>query len=246
MTDLDPYAELGVPRDADEKAVRRAYREKVRAAHPDAGGTEEAFARVSTALAVLTHPGRRKTYDDTGRIEEDKPDNDRAAALQVIDMHVGGVVNEFIASGLKDRAKDPRQIDMVEAVRALIAGELQQAEEGIVGGERIVAFFRDMKTRFKIKNPGAGSIDEDPIVRSFDRQIAHAEQQIRDIHQTIRIRKLAHEIVGGYDFKRDPTPEEDYHAGRPTAYSFSGQAGGVGGVFFLDTDPITGKPWSPA
>lgn len=38
----DLYEELGVPLDADEKAIRAAYRRRSKATHPDAGGSPEA------------------------------------------------------------------------------------------------------------------------------------------------------------------------------------------------------------
>mmetsp|Transcript_35713 Transcript_35713/g.102624 ORF Transcript_35713/g.102624 Transcript_35713/m.102624 type:complete len:134 (-) Transcript_35713:63-464(-) len=37
----DPYEVLGVPRDADDAAVRAAYRRCALLAHPDKGGSEE-------------------------------------------------------------------------------------------------------------------------------------------------------------------------------------------------------------
>ncbi len=46
---------LGVSPDADEQTVRDAYREKVKATHPDtAEGSEEAFKRVSAAYDRLS------------------------------------------------------------------------------------------------------------------------------------------------------------------------------------------------
>jgi curved DNA-binding protein CbpA len=66
MMKLDPYEELGVDRDATTLEVRKAYRKKVKDTHPDQGGDPEAFNRTKTALAVLTNPAKRKSYDDTG------------------------------------------------------------------------------------------------------------------------------------------------------------------------------------
>lgn len=46
----EAYRILGVDADADEDAVRQAYREKVKRVHPDrADGSEEAFKRVNRA-----------------------------------------------------------------------------------------------------------------------------------------------------------------------------------------------------
>ena len=40
---------LGLPHGADEEAVRRAYRRRVKEVHPDQGGDEEEFQRVQEA-----------------------------------------------------------------------------------------------------------------------------------------------------------------------------------------------------
>jgi hypothetical protein len=51
----EAYRTLGVSPDADEDAVKRAYREKVKEVHPDTeGGDEEAFKKVNRAYERLT------------------------------------------------------------------------------------------------------------------------------------------------------------------------------------------------
>ena len=49
------YDVLGVPRDADARAIKRAYREMARTCHPDKGGSDAAFAAVRTAFETLGH-----------------------------------------------------------------------------------------------------------------------------------------------------------------------------------------------
>lgn len=46
------FRTLGIPRDADEEAVKAAYREKIKDVHPDHGGSEEAFGAVQEAYAT--------------------------------------------------------------------------------------------------------------------------------------------------------------------------------------------------
>src|SRR5262249_40352594 len=67
---LDPYAELGVPRDAATGDGRKAYRRKAKAAHPDAGGSIERFERLKLAHDVLVNAERRAKYDHTGSVED--------------------------------------------------------------------------------------------------------------------------------------------------------------------------------
>ena len=62
----DLYATLGVPRDADNEAIKKAYRRLARQLHPDVNsdpGTEERFKDVTRAYEVLTDPEKRRMYD---------------------------------------------------------------------------------------------------------------------------------------------------------------------------------------
>lgn len=55
---------MGVPRDADERAIKKAYRIKAKEAHPDKGGTEAKMAAVSEAYEVLKNPELRARFDN--------------------------------------------------------------------------------------------------------------------------------------------------------------------------------------
>ena len=66
----DYYEVLGVPRDADDAALKKAYRALAKKYHPDInpGDTEaEAkFKEASEAYAILSDPQKRKRYDQFG------------------------------------------------------------------------------------------------------------------------------------------------------------------------------------
>ena len=53
-TRQEAYRTLGLDQGADEAAVKRAYREKVKDTHPDRGGDEEEFKKVTRAYERLT------------------------------------------------------------------------------------------------------------------------------------------------------------------------------------------------
>lgn len=65
----DYYDILGVPRDADEDRIRRAYRKLARTHHPDVSSdpdAEDRFKEVGEAFDVLKDPERRELYDRFG------------------------------------------------------------------------------------------------------------------------------------------------------------------------------------
>ncbi len=66
----DYYEVLGVDKNADEAALKKAYRELAKKYHPDANpGNKEAeakFKEASEAYAVLSDPDKRRQYDQFG------------------------------------------------------------------------------------------------------------------------------------------------------------------------------------
>lgn len=77
LAELDHYALLGVAREADPGAIKRAYLKAAKRFHPDAllrlgladlhGPANELFARIGKAHAVLSDPAARRAFDNDAR-----------------------------------------------------------------------------------------------------------------------------------------------------------------------------------
>ncbi len=66
----DHYAALGVPRDATEEQIKKAYRKLARELHPDVNPAEEAqekFKAVTHAYEILSDVNSRRQYDMGGQ-----------------------------------------------------------------------------------------------------------------------------------------------------------------------------------
>lgn len=66
----DYYETLGVPRNASEADIRKAFRKLAREYHPDVAKNkkqaEEKFKTINEAYEVLGDPAKRKRYDELG------------------------------------------------------------------------------------------------------------------------------------------------------------------------------------
>ena len=66
----DYYAILGVPRDASDEDIKKAFRKLARQYHPDVAKdkktAEEKFKETNEAYEVLGDPAKRKKYDTLG------------------------------------------------------------------------------------------------------------------------------------------------------------------------------------
>jgi len=70
---MDLYETLGVSRDADADAIKRAYRKLAKTSHPDLNPgnkvAEERFKTISQAYELLSDPAKRTRYD-AGEIDD--------------------------------------------------------------------------------------------------------------------------------------------------------------------------------
>jgi len=69
---VDCYRVLGVPRDASESQIKKAFRKLARKYHPDKVGekdkekAQKKFSQIGTCYQTLSNPDKRKQYDVTG------------------------------------------------------------------------------------------------------------------------------------------------------------------------------------
>ena len=138
----DPYAVLGVARDADQATVHTAYRDAVRRTHPDAGGSAAAFEAVQEAYDLLRDPARRRTWD-AERLRPAQPTSRRpnSADSGIEDLLAESRRLEDEArrlAGLPPRYRDPRSptAEPPDSVAAIARDARQQLRDLAGAGAR--------------------------------------------------------------------------------------------------------------
>ena len=61
---MDYYSILGVPKNASEKDLKKAYKKASMQHHPDRGGDGETFKQINEAYSTLKDPVKRQQYDN--------------------------------------------------------------------------------------------------------------------------------------------------------------------------------------
>lgn len=99
----DLYAILGIPRDASQVEIKKAYRKLVRKHHPDANpgdhGAEERFKKINLAYEVLQDPQKRETYDRYGTIGDAGPGGAPFGGFGPFGDIFGDLFDSFFGSG---------------------------------------------------------------------------------------------------------------------------------------------------
>jgi molecular chaperone DnaJ len=67
MSDKNYYEVLGVSEDATQDDIKKAYKKKAIEHHPDKGGNEEEFKKISEAYESIGTEDKRKQYDNSRR-----------------------------------------------------------------------------------------------------------------------------------------------------------------------------------
>ena len=115
----DYYKILGVEPDADDKAIKTAYRKLARKYHPDMNpepGAEDQFKEVAEAYEALKDAGRRAEYDELRRYGsagdngfEPPPGWRSSGSGGAGAQHFDGDFSDFFSSIFGGDGADPRQ-----------------------------------------------------------------------------------------------------------------------------------------
>ena len=60
------YDILGVPKNASQDEIKKAFRKKAKENHPDKGGDEDVFKKISSSYEILSDDEKKKNYDAYG------------------------------------------------------------------------------------------------------------------------------------------------------------------------------------
>ena len=182
---IDPYAMLGLERDADDGTIKTAYRKAAKGMHPDSGGDADQFARLQTCYDLLRDPVRRKVFDDTG-FDPQLADPRDLKGLMLLEPLVNDVILD---------EREPGSFDPLAAMRRKLSDDIVKSRFHILELERHRNRVRQHIDRLGRK---AGTDFLGSMLRARSQSITEA---IRNAEGQIQAIEQAYTMLEGYSYE---------------------------------------------
>ncbi|VAI22916.1 unnamed protein product [Triticum turgidum subsp. durum] len=113
------YEILGVPKDASQDDLKKAYRKAAIKNHPDKGGDPEKFKELAQAYEVLSDPEKREIYDQYGEdaLKEGMGGGGMHDPFDIFQSFFGGGGNPFGGGGSSRGRRQRRGEDVVHPLK---------------------------------------------------------------------------------------------------------------------------------
>jgi len=157
----DYYRQLGVPREASDADIKRAYRKLARELHPDVTGDDpratEQFKAITEAYEVLSDPQRRRSYDLFGTRDAPPPGG---AGVPPLDLD--GVLDQLFP-GRKKRKRPEPGTDAERSLRISFAEAYTGVTRALDGALKVVVPAGiDDGARLRVRGKGGRGADGGP------------------------------------------------------------------------------------
>jgi curved DNA-binding protein CbpA len=187
---IDLYEVLGVKREAARKDIHKAYRRKAKIAHPDSGGSVEAFNELVAAYSVLSDAEARAKYDETGEIEPPRPDNFDGGAIEIIAEKLGLVIHAD---------HDLETMDVGALIEQAIRDDIAARKASVIHQQRAAERLAALRARTKRKAEGNDNL----VARVLDWHEVAIRNHIKKHEDSVRFLERALEILQDYSFADD-------------------------------------------
>lgn len=185
----DHYDTLGVPRDADAAAIKRAHRAAARRHHPDTpDGDREQFEAAQRAYLVLSDPDLRAKYD-RGEDPTAGPDNRQAIVMQL-------AIKAFMEAAA---GGETRHDDFIAAARRALEHDSDMATQALDKLHRERSKWQEVADRVS-RDEAAGP---NFLAQSINAQIAGIDEDTRRISERLGQLRDAIEALEGFAYRVD-------------------------------------------
>ncbi len=176
---MNPYKILGVRKNANQKGIKKAFRNKVKEAHPDTGGTKEAFMKVRFAYGVLGNLKKKKLYDEKGILDEQSElsfDGDVIA-------RIAKLFEQFIQSGTAFK----KDIDIIKSMEETAIKIKATQQDKVNKLHKVETAFKELQNRITSNKDDKNIFSKMVDIKLNDvaKVLHRSEREIKIIEQVI-------------------------------------------------------------
>lgn len=193
----DLYEELGLSKDASQEEIRAAFRKRAAETHPDKGGDEDEFKRVSHAMVILGDPEKREKYDRTGT--EDTSDPEARITARAMESIARNFDHIFTMAEFHPELHDP-----LVAIRKLVKGERKDAKKMAAEIELKLGKMAKAVKRLRKKGKEAKATRLENVLTQLQKA---AKGMLDKAERTIKVCDRALEILNEHEYEVDKQPE---------------------------------------
>lgn len=200
----DLYETIGVNREASQRDIKKAYREKALRLHPDHGGDEKEFKSLALAYRILSDEEKRKRYDNGENPDSlGSPTNEKQQAVSILCNIYLGVIEQY--------GVDLEHSDLRQLVLEKIEGGQGQIRSSKVALEAKIERYQCALKRMRVKT------GMNYLSGACESQIANFKNSILVLDGQMKIGDLARQMLEDYEYdfeeleeeKETPNPQAD-------------------------------------
>lgn len=182
---MDLYGVLGVEKTASQDEIKRAYRKLAQETHPDKNdGDGSKFEPVKAAYEVLSDPGRRERYDQTG--DDGRVPDKHVEAKNMLAQMVMQIID----------TRDPVTTDIVAVARTQVTHQISVAEQEKRAAQKKIDDRRKVLERMTASDDGF-------MCQVIENDIRQREGLLARIDDGIEIMREALKMLDEYSYKAD-------------------------------------------
>lgn len=182
------YEILEVEPSASEDEIKKAYRKKAQAVHPDKGGDTELFQEIAKAYEILSNAEKREHFDKTGEEFRDE-----------IKEEVIGALIHIVMSVIDNN--DSRYIDVIAIARKSVEEQQNRHQISKKQLEKQIASLENTASRIIVAE-GKENILQSAILSN----ITNLETQIAALDKVNQIGVRILEMLSDYTYQKETNP----------------------------------------
>ncbi len=182
---MNLYEVLGVKRTSTQAKIKAAFRERSKDLHPDAGGSDKAFAELNSAYMTLRDKDRRKKYDETGEIDSKGVDSDLARLSNILRALFDAVIRGGLA--------ECKEVDVIKEMRGCVQKEIEDKKRQDKKLSKELDAAMTLKKRISCRN------ERDLLGSIIDARVRVLEHSKIGLDQNIRLLAMVKEELSDYD-----------------------------------------------